>query len=56
MTTSMVTARRKGDPQHYVDGKVIKRPKNIELYIRDFRCHLFNVLATWSGGRDPMER
>ena len=24
MTTSMVTARRKGDPQHHVEGKMIK--------------------------------
>ena len=34
MTTSTITARRKGDPQHYVEGKnVIKQKsfKSIEI-------------------------
>ena len=32
MTTSTVTARRKGDPQHYVEGKKEPKPRNPYFY------------------------
>ena len=48
MTTSTITARRKEDPQHYVEwkkhGNKKRRKCNIYIYICIFRC----VICTYT--------
>ena len=55
MTTSTITARRKGDPQHFVEGKKLVRlcgPQHIQNYTENQNwknsIHNFDVFGFFS--------